>query len=199
MITGSPRSWLTLCTTLVLFAALGSVGQAAWLTGKAWLAQKLLQQAWQQGLITGSPVKPLSWADMRSVARLDIPAAKLSLVVLDEASGEAMAFGPGLMGGDPLRAAVNTLALGGHRDTHMAFLEHLDVGQLISLDTLDGLVHRYRLSDRQIVDTRHQSLRIATDSPGLVLVTCYPFSALQTGGPLRFVARATYLDSAVTL
>ena len=185
------RLVIQLQAAVFLSASLYIGTQAAWLSGKAWIAQQLLSMAWQTSHHQGAPVKPWQWADISTVARLSIAAIDSSLIVLNDASGEALAFGPGLVAGDPLQADSTTIAIGGHRDTHLAFLENLSTGELIELDTIDGKTHRYRLTDKQVVDTRSQSLTISTASPGLVLITCYPFNAAQTGGPLRLVARAT--------
>lgn len=184
------RYKLKTLSALSLSIALITGSQAAWMTSKAWLAQHMLSTTWRQSLLSGVPGKPWQWADTSTIAQLTIPATKQSLIVLDDASGEAMAFGPGLAGGDPLLASTSTIAIGGHRDTHLAFLEHLDNGELIELETIDGKTHRYRLIDKQVVDTRSQSLDISRKKAGLVLITCYPFNPMQTGGPLRLVARA---------
>ncbi len=184
------RQLLQVASGLILFASIFTGAQATWISAKAWLAQQLLNSAWQTSRQQGVPGKPWQWADVSTVARLSIPAIDDSLIVLSDASGEALAFGPGLVGGDPLQADTTTIAIGGHRDTHLAFLENLPAGELIELETTDGMTHHYRLTDKQVVDTRSQSLSISTDLPGLVLITCYPFNATQTGGPLRLVARA---------
>lgn len=185
-----------------LFVLLGVLGLATsaslasrslWLFGKANVAQLLLDRAWRQTSVYGEQAKPWPWADMRTVARLIVPSVHESLVVLSDVSGESMAFGPGLVAGDPNRAGSSAIAIGGHRDTHLAFLEYLQISDTIELETMSGDVHRYQVSDKQVVDSRTQTLRLATDQPGLVLVTCYPFNALQTGGPLRLVARAVRL------
>lgn len=105
-----------------------------------------------------------------------------------------MAFGPGLVAGDPLHAANSTVALGGHRDTHLAFVEHLDAGHTLLLENSRGKIQRYRLINKRIVDTRSETIAISAQQAGLVLITCYPFNALQTGGPLRMVATAAIVD-----
>jgi len=51
-------------------------GQGAWMGGKAWLAQRLLDQAWERTLASGSAEKAWPWADAWPVARL--PAPRLS-------------------------------------------------------------------------------------------------------------------------
>ncbi len=180
---------------LALLTGMTSAASAIWMTAKARLAQQLLDTAWQNSKTLAIPAKPWQWADMTTVGRLTIPAMDQSLIVLSDASGEAMAFGPGLITGDPLHAETSALAIGGHRDTHLAFMQNLEPGTRLTLEALDGKLHHYTLMDRQIVDTRVQSLGIATQSPGLILVTCYPFNARQTGGPLRMVMRAAYLPT----
>ena len=178
-----------------LLVATVSGSQALWISGKAIVAQHLLDAAWQQSQHSTTRKKPWPWADVTTVARLDVPSIDTSLVVLSDASGEAMAFGPGLVAGNPDNALRETIAVGGHRDTHLAFMEHLDIGSLLFLESRDGNSYPYVLKDKKIVDSRTHTLSIAKQQAGLVLITCYPFSASQTGGPLRLVATALPLHS----
>ena len=178
-----------------VLAATVSGSQAFWISGKAIVAQHLLDAAWQQSQHGAARTKPWPWADVTTVARLDVPSINTSLVVLSDASGEAMAFGPGLVAGNPDKASQETIAVGGHRDTHLAFMEHLDIGSLLFLESRDGNSYPYVLKDKRIVDSRTHTVSIAKQKAGLVLITCYPFSASQTGGPLRLVATALPLDS----
>lgn len=177
----------------IVFAVLLS-GTSFYMSAKALLAQHLLQQAWNTSMQSGVGAKPWSWADVNTIARLNLPSVKESFVVLSDASGEAMAFGPGLVAGNPLNAKNESLAIGGHRDTHLAFLEHMAIDSPIELQALDGTTHRYRLLDKTIVDSSNTHLSISTNTAGLVLITCYPFNAQQTGGPLRMVARAVAIN-----
>ena len=179
---------------VVLVLSLGSGSQAAWIYGKAFVAQILLDQAWRESLAKNSPAKPWSWADIQTIARLDIPDIDKSLIILNDASGEAMAFGPGVAGGNIANARGSAIAIGGHRDTHLAFLEHLPIGATINLENVNGDFIRYELLDKTIVNSETQTLEIARDKPGLVLITCYPFNATQTGGPLRLIARARMIQ-----
>ena len=181
------------CMATVLSAYTGA--HAGWLMAKASIAQHLLDVSWSNSIRVGAARKPWAWADSRTVARLQVPSIDVSLIVLDNASGEALAFGPGLAGGDPHRVTSNTLAIGGHRDTHLKFLQHLPVGARLLIETLGNPPTHYQLVDKQIVDSRLQSLALSTQMPGLVLITCYPFNARQTGGPLRMVARAVRVET----
>lgn len=175
---------------LAFVLCLASFTQSLWITGKALLAQQLLDRAWQASLASGTPVRPWAWADVRTVARLTVINTDETFIVLSDSSGEAMAFGPGLVAGNLSKASSSTIAIGGHRDTHLAFLEHAVPGDEFVLDTGQGSPLRYRLQETRIVDTRSQRVQIAGNSPGLVLITCYPFNAMQTGGPWRMIASA---------
>ncbi|MFT6301775.1 MAG: sortase A [Granulosicoccus sp.] len=188
------RLWLGIASIAIVIS-LGSGTHAGWIYGKAAVAQLLLENAWRKSLVVAAPHRPWSWADIRTVARLDIVDTNKSFIVLSDASGEAMAFGPGLVGGNTLKATQNTIAIGGHRDTHLSFLEHLPIGAHINLQNAAGLFLRYELVDKTVLDSRSQSIKISKTTPGLVLITCYPFNTRQTGGPYRLVAKAKLLTS----
>lgn len=190
----SRRLWLSVASIAIAVSVVSGT-QAGWIYGKAMVAQLLLENAWRESLLDNAPHKPWSWADIRTVARLDIVDSNTSIIVLSDASGEAMAFGPGLVGGNTLNATKNTIAIGGHRDTHLSFLEHLPIGAHINMQNTEGEFVRYELMDKTVVDSRHQSIQISKNNPGLVLITCYPFNAQQTGGPYRLVAKAKLLTS----
>ena len=54
----------------------------------------------------------------------------------------------------------------------------------------DGRNHLYQVSSIDVVDSRRGSLILDTDTATLSLVTCYPFSAMEAGGPMRYVVSA---------
>ena len=81
--------------------------------------------------------------------------------------------------------------MSGHRDTHFAFLEHLEIGDEIVIETSDELEHRYAVTGVGVVDERDTWVAEPTDDKMLTLVTCYPFDAIIPGGPERYVVRAT--------
>ena len=80
--------------------------------------------------------------------------------------------------------------IAGHRDTHFQFLRKIEVGELLGMETTHGQRHLYEVIGVDIVDARGGSLLLDTDSAMLTLVTCYPFDALEAGGPLRYVVTA---------
>ena len=191
---------------LLCIVALLSWGHAGMIFMKARLAQYLLAASWTRGLAevhTADSARaplPWPWADTWPVARLRVPPYLATghdrhVYVLAGAHGTALAFGPGLMDGAAAPGAgVSVIA--GHRDTHFSFLEYLEAGDELSLQTIDGAWHRYRVDEMAVMDTR-QGNGLVVDPAGsaLVLVTCYPFDAVDPGGPLRYLVTARPVPS----
>ena len=69
----------------------------------------------------------------------------------------------------------------------------MELGELLNVESSKGLRHLYKVVSIDIVDSRKGSLLLDTDVAMLSLVTCYPFAARETGGPLRYVVTAKRL------
>ena len=48
----------------------------------------------------------------------------------------------------------------------------------------------FRVLRADVVDSRHASVVLDTDGAMLTLITCYPFDAMEAGGPMRYVVTA---------
>lgn len=164
--------------------ALIQLGSAAWIHLKAELAQRLIAQAWAE---TG-PARPWPWADTWPIARLEFPDRQADLYVLAGGRGNALAFGPGHLAGSAVPGSEGISVIGGHRDTHFAFLRHVQVGDRVVLTDKAGVVRRYRIEAMRVADIRRGPLQAAGDA--LILVTCFPFDAVAPGGPLRYLVLA---------
>jgi len=116
-------------------AALGLAlcAQGLWIPAKAAIAQVLLERAFDRSLATGRPVKPWPWADTWPVARITFPRLGRAVIVLDGASGQALAFGPGHVAGTPDAGERGTAVYAAHRDTHFALLGQLRAGDEIAV------------------------------------------------------------------
>lgn len=176
---------------LALLPGLGALllgAEPAWLHAKAALAQALLEQAWSARGADGSTPAPWPGADMRPVARLDLPAQRQDMIVLSGDSGRTLAFGPGWAEASTAPGDHGTVVISAHRDTHFSVLRSVRAGDPVVLESA-GASRAYRIVSTEVVDSR--STRIATDGTDqLVLVTCWPFDAPTAGGPMRFVATA---------
>jgi len=178
---------------LLLALGLWQLGGAAWIHGKAWLAQRLLDSAWAATLAGGSQVRPWPWADTWPVARLSVPDLEVDLYVLAGASGRTLAFGPAVV---PGTEGLGHRILSGHRDTHFAFLRDLRDGSRFRLQSPDGTWRNYAVRGSQVIDLRQGVRARPAQGPELVtLVTCWPFDAVAPGGPLRYAVTAEALQS----
>jgi sortase A len=180
-------SWLV---ALLAVAGVLQFGQGLYIHAKAHLAQVLLERAWQRTLAGETTVKPWSWADTWPVARLIVPTHGTDMLVLAGASGRTIAFGPGHMDGTPLPGAAGNSVIGGHRDTHLAFLRHVKRGELITVERADGVRTDYRVTELDVLDKRETWVTKNEGDSRLTLITCWPFDALRAGGPQRYVVIA---------
>ena len=178
-----------LLTGIFVFSATLCLMQGGWIYTKAMLVQILLDLTWAQSLESGQSLKPWPWADTHPIARLTIPSQQQDLVVLDGYSGEAMAFGPARIS-PPAGSTANATVIGGHRDTHLAFLQHSKVGEELLVEFVDGNQSSFLIEEFMIINSEKESLLIDWQQQALVLITCYPFETLDASGPLRYVALA---------
>ena len=174
----------------VLCLAFWQLGRGAYIPAKAWVAQELMQRAWRRAEAGDREPPPWPWADTWPVARLTAPGGVLQLIVLEGGSGRTLAFGPGHLSVSVLPGERGNSIIAGHRDTHFRFLEHVRKGESLSVDMPDGRGHLFRVVDIDVVDSRRGSILLDTDTPMLSLVTCYPFNARDSGGPMRYVVTA---------
>jgi len=190
-IQGAARRRLPFLVPAALVAAVGLAlcGQGLWIPAKAALAQVLLERAFARSVATGRPVKPWPWADTWPVARITFPRLHHSVVVLDGASGQALAFGPGHVAGTPDAGDRGTAVYAAHRDTHFALLGQVRPGDEIEVARIDGRHVRFRMVAAQVV--RWDASGVDPHAPGraLALATCWPLDA-KTHGPLRYLVWA---------
>jgi sortase A len=174
----------------LLLLALWQIGGGLYIHLKAQLAQVLLARAWAATLAGGQEERPWAWADTWPVARLTVPALGVDEIVLAGDSGRTLAFGPGHLSNTPLPGKLGHSILGGHRDTHFAFLQGLKPGMTLAVQRQDGQWQDYQVTASEIMDHRQARLLPAEGRTVLSLVTCYPFDSLMPGGPLRYVVSA---------
>jgi sortase A len=171
-------------------AGLALFGSGLYIHAKAVLAQTLLHSAWARTQHSGAPVKPWPWADMHPVARLIVPAQDADLLVLSGASGRTLAFGPGHLSGSAYPGDAGNSVLTAHRDTHFRFLRHVAAGDTLIVEGRNGARRHFRVRRTYVADFRALNIPRDTPQPTLTLVTCFPFDAINPGGPLRYVVVA---------
>lgn len=175
------------------------LGAAGYIHAKAWLAQVLLSHAWAEtvagrahdGDRAGEIERPWPWADTGPIARIRVPDLGVDEIVLAGASGRTLAFGPGHLDQTAMPGEAGHSVISGHRDTHFAFLADLAPDMKLEVQRADGSWRRYEVRDSAVIDSRTARLSLAADRPALTLVTCWPFDAIDPGGPLRYAVYAT--------
>ena len=187
---GTPR--LVRVILIVSFAIAGAwqFGAGVYIHLKAQLAQQLISTAWSRSLQGERHVRPWPWADTWPIARLGIPSLDIDLYVLADASGRSLAFGPGVVVGSAVPGEAGNIIIAAHRDTHFRFMRHLPIGTQMTLQTADGKLYRYSVTDAQVLDVRRDYLDVNRPGSSLTLLTCYPFDVVVPGGPLRYAAMA---------
>jgi sortase A len=176
---------------LLLALAVFFLGSAFYIPAKAVLAQSLLQQAWADTLVSHGRVnKPWPWADTWPVARLIVPRHDIDQIVLEGDMGNSLAFAPGQSIQSYAGKHGGAIMISAHRDTHFHFLKNVRIGETIELQSPTGKIVRYCVRNLQIIDVRYGDIAAPRVGKWLLLVTCYPFDAIQAGGSLRYVVSA---------
>ncbi len=135
--------------------------------------------------------RPWPWAELAPVGELNFPELNETRVVVDSASGEALAWGVGHMPSTAALGAPGVSVVAGHRDGAFELLADVYAGDIVELTTVDGEVRRYVVDERVVVDSGQVQLPIDHDGPDeLILTTCWPIDALISG-PERLLIRAT--------
>ncbi len=117
------------------------------------------------------------------------PALKLAL---DQAgdNGQTLAFGPRHNFASALPGSRGNSLISAHRDTHFSFLQYLQIGDIIQIETAHAEKSLFKVASTKIVDM--DSTRFVDDpsQASIHLVTCFPFDSMLTGGSQRYIVTA---------
>ncbi|MDF1750252.1 MAG: sortase [Alphaproteobacteria bacterium] len=185
---GLPMRRLVVLTVAAILAGMGlwQIGQSGLILTKAWLAPILIDRAWaatQDGK-TGDALKPWPWADTQPIAKLHFPSLGRDRIALAGASPRAMAFGP------TLTQSGDVPAFFGHRDTHFLMLKDLKPGDPVLWEKADRSITKYHVVDAVVQHKDHLEVPLGMPGQYVAFVTCWPFDAVQAGGPMRYVVLA---------
>ncbi len=199
--------------SICLIVAVASFAHGGYLLIKAQLAQYLLHNAWQQQTVVNklkhnNIVKPWPWADIYPVAKLSFERFNITQIVLNNDSGQALAFGPGLNKiniSSIENYSPNVVVISAHNDTHFSMLSEFQLNDRVTLTLKSGRAQIFKVNNIAIMDTRTEQLVLPNydekmDSEQndyfgqnklsikeLVLVTCYPFIGVNDETTLRYV------------
>lgn len=164
---------------------------------KSLVAQIMLEHAWAASVETGVSTPPWAWMDANTFAKITIPSLKQTAIVLDTASGQALAFGPAHMHQTPHPGRSGTATIAAHKNTHFAFLKDMQIGDIIEIQMPMGDLLRFKTVKAEIVHKDNSGIPNITPPEALsrlALVTCYPFNAISFGGPMRYVITADLME-----
>jgi sortase A len=130
----------------------------------------------------------------RVVGRVEIPEIGLVTPLLAGDDSTSLSEGAGHIPGTAYPGGLGTVGIAGHRDTHFRQLRKAAKGMDVRLIDRTGTYH-YRVSSTEIVTPDKVSVLDIQSTPGLVLITCYPFSYIGKA-PKRFVVHAELLSVA---
>ena len=167
--------------------------QAIKIEVKAKVAQVLLDYTWNKSLKENKSYKPWSSFDGSPILKLEIPRYNISQIVLEGTSSQALAFGPALHQETYLPSSNKITAISSHRDSHGEYIKNLEIGDILKLQDLDNNWHTYKIEEFLIVNV--QKDLIMNKINRLLLITCYPFDAILSGTPLRYIVSAKNIDT----
>ena len=188
------KVFIALGFCLVIVGLVG-ITKASIMPIKAIIGQQYLEVAWKESLRANKLSKPWRSADFHMIGKLTVPKLKISRVILNSSTGEAMAWGIGRVHNAQSSSMDGPIILAGHRDSHMQFMSQLSVGDKIELMMTDGILKTYTISNSLVLETQNFILsQPLISNSDLILTTCYPINELKTGNK-RYILYAENLDT----
>ena len=138
--------------------------------------------------LLADPERPLA---LLSIDRLGIRAP-----IYDGASELNLNRGVARITGTARVGNSGNLGIAGHRDGYFRLLKDIQVGDRISIQSLQGTTD-FVVSSIRIIDPTELEVLAPTDAPAVTLVTCYPFYFVGHA-PQRFIVRGVLQSNPVS-
>jgi sortase A len=170
---------------------------AAGLTMAAWAGLVVTQARFIEAMPPPKVSVPTATAVARGswVARLEAPSARLTATVLEGSDDDTLRKGAGHIEGTAFPGDDGNVGIAGHRDTTFRRVRHLEVGDILTLQTRRARFD-YRIMKTMIVEPDAVEVLDPTAHPTLTLVTCYPFSYIGPA-PKRYILQAHLIRETV--
>ena len=174
------KLFITLGCGLIILGLFG-IAKASLMPIKAIIGQHYLEVAWKDSLKSNKLSKPWKSADFYMIGELIVPKLKISRVILNSVSGEALAWSIGRVNNVGYSSSRGPIILAGHRDSHMQFMSKLNIGDKIELMMTDGVLKTYEISQLEVTDRPElKTSYTSINDESLVLTTCWPFNASRS-------------------
>jgi sortase A len=125
---------------------------------------------------------------------LTISSVELVAPIFDGTAELTLNRGIGRIEGTADVGARGNLGLAAHRDGFFRALKDVQVGDTVSVESLDGTI-RYRVTELLVVEPADVYVLAPTDATTLTLVTCYPFYFIGEA-PQRYIVKGVAEDPA---
>jgi LPXTG-site transpeptidase (sortase) family protein len=120
--------------------------------------------------------------------RLEIERLKVSALIAEGTDARTLAVALGHIGGSAFPGESGTVALAGHRDSHLRGLARVRIGDRVRIVTPEAGFD-YEVEATFVVPPERVDLIQPGPGPRLALVTCYPFGYVGPA-PYRLVVQA---------
>ena len=130
-------------------------------------------------------------APVEVMARLEIPAAGVSVMVLPGTAPETLDRAVGHIEGTVRPGEAGNVGIAGHRDGFFRGLRHLAPGDPMRLTTFEGVTH-YAVERVEVVEPTAVEVLAPREQDALTLVTCFPFYYVGDA-PQRFIVHGRKL------
>ena len=122
------------------------------------------------------------------IGRIEIARLGLSVMVIEGDDGKTLRRAAGHVPGTALPGQLGNVGITAHRDTFFRPLRNIQMSDVITLTTLQG-VYRYRVVSTKVVSPQDVEVLDSSGGEVLTLVTCHPFYFIGAA-PNRFIVRA---------
>lgn len=150
-----------------------------------------------------SPSAVQKWDEAKALASgsplavLNIPKIDLRAAVMTGTDEVTLNRGVGWIQGTSSPGTPGNVGIAGHRDSFFRGLQHVRVGDQLTLETLQGDM-RYEVVELMVISPEQNSILGQSDQDLLTLVTCYPFYYVGHA-PERWIVRAQRVRPADSL
>ena len=160
---------------------------------KGFLAQVLLDHAWDRTTNNNSPQLAWPWANTYPVGKIHFPKLNEEFTILDGTRPEALAFGPGLVENTAYPGEPGNICIAGHRDSFFKNIKDLGIGDIIWIEDIDT-TQLFQVEYLRVVKPENTKWLAHSDSTILTLITCYPFNYIGDA-PDRYILRARLVNN----
>jgi sortase A len=190
----SQRGLLACAVALLGYCAFVVVDTGVFQERESRTFQRLLEEQHATGgdspqaeLLSPPKIPPAS-AMSGLIGRIEIARLGLSVMIIEGDDGKTLRRAAGHVPGTALPGQIGNVGVSAHRDTFFRPLRNIQMDDVITLTTLQGMYH-YRVVSTKVVSPQDVEVLYSAGGEVLTLVTCHPFYFVGAA-PNRFIVRA---------